>query len=61
MSYLSNLKLLRMYFIFASAIRNGKDEAKAQQFSPPSPSSSSPVCQMEILANWNSQISLELN
>ena len=57
--------------LFASAIPYGNDEAKAHLFSsppsppsPPSPSSSSsssPVCQMEILANWNSQISQDLD
>jgi hypothetical protein len=44
---------------FASAIPSGNDEAKAHLFS--SPSSSSPVSQMEILANWNIQISLDLD
>ena len=44
--------------IFASAIPSGNDEAKAHLFSSPP---SSPVSQMEILANWNIQISLDLD
>ena len=48
-----------VYKVFASAIPYGNEEAKVQIFSsPPSPS---PVCQMEILANWNSQISQDLD
>ena len=46
--------------LVASAIPYGNDEAKAHTFSSPS-SPSSPVCQMEILAYWNSQNSQELD
>ena len=42
--------------IFASAIATSNDEAKAHLFFP-----SSPVSQLEILANWNIQISLDLD
>ena len=65
---IENLRILKEMWttLFASAIPYGNDEAKAHLFSsppssPPSPPSSSPVCQMEILANWNSQISQDLD
>ena len=56
---LNHILLELKKYLFASAIPYGNDEAKAHTFSSSSPSS--PVCQMEILAYWNSQNSLELD